>query len=571
MRIVRFGLRRATELGLLFALSWVNAGGIVPIRDSVTFESGQSVVAPGSRVQVRFLANQYMYGSSEYAYVSLAVVPDKELLTPSASRVESWSIIGLLASTPGRNSGLEDNASPYYVEFDAPTTPGDYMLVMGGIPTFVQSPLPSGGGFKRSFIPYGKDRGDLAAAIRRYNGAIIPVAKFSVSGSAPAADETPTLYLRLNGTQPNLAKGVGGLQDKPATFSWEVGKEFKKDRSKLQYRYRMQPDDDTWGVWTGSTEADYSFLLKGVHQFQVQARYIDGATQVESQPASYQFTLVQDHISKPQLKQPFGVPPASADQVSFKEVYGKSHALLVGMWSFDDQQHFPKFDESKISADIMAMDTALRKNGFEVVTVKKAKVSRDDIVEALSALVASAKLNDRLFVYFSTHGFADPGNPGDGYLATSDCSFEKPAVRCLRLRELDVFAEKALNSQNAKQMLIAVDSCFSGLGVVRKSVVTNLINLSQLAVPKGAFMLTAGMATQPAEIDPALGMSTFTHFLADGLSGRADLMGNKGLMTLTQLFVYVQWKVAEQTKSKQIPMMGRIFGDGEMLFWPAKN
>jgi len=198
-------------------------------------------------------------------------------------------------------------------------------------------------------------------------------------------------------------------------------------------------------------------------------------------------------------------------------------------------------------------------------------VSRDEIVTALAALVAKVRRNDRVLVYFSTHGFADQNSPSDGYLATSDCEFEKPEVRCFKLKDLESYAKKAIDSQGAKQVLFAVDSCFSGLGVVLKAASpAATLDLTQLAVPKGAFMLTAGMASQPAQIDPQLGMSTFTHYLAEGLNGKGDLMKN-GVMTLTQLFVYLQWEVIKQTNAKQIPMMGRIAGDGEMLFWPTKK
>jgi hypothetical protein len=42
-----------------------------------------------------------------------------------------------------------------------------------------------------------------------------------------------------------------------------------------------------------------------------------------------------------------------------------------------------------------------------------------------------------------------------------------------------------------------------------------------------------------------------------------------GVITLSELLLYVQYEVARQTNSAQIPMMGRIMGDGEMLFRPA--
>jgi uncharacterized caspase-like protein len=114
-----------------------------------------------------------------------------------------------------------------------------------------------------------------------------------------------------------------------------------------------------------------------------------------------------------------------------------------------------------------------------------------------------------------------------------------------------------------RQIVIAVDSCFSGLGVVVKSVPSS--NLGELARRKGIYMLTAGMEHQTAQIDDAFKMSTFTYYLAQGMDGGADLFKN-GVISLTELFLFVQYQVADRTKASQIPMMGRILGSGEMLF-----
>ena len=80
--------------------------------------------------------------------------------------------------------------------------------------------------------------------------------------------------------------------------------------------------------------------------------------------------------------------------------------------------------------------------------------------------------------------------------------------------------------------------------------------------------MTAGMADQKAQIDPNLGMSTFTHFLASGLEGAAAHYDRGGVITLSDLYTYVQYNVAKQSNSQQIPMLGRLTGDGEMLFKP---
>src|SRR5262249_53698004 len=160
----------------------------------------------------------------------------------------------------------------------------------------------------------------------------------------------------MNGEVPSAVKTPGGLQEKPIEFSWSVGPEFKQDLKKVVYRYRMEPDDDDWGAWTSLQQVRYPFLLKGSHQFRVQAKYSDANTSLQSTPAMYQFTLPKDHVSKPTretlTKGLVGTPPPDNRSIAFNEVYAKSRALVIGMWKFDDAAHFPQFDESKISADV---------------------------------------------------------------------------------------------------------------------------------------------------------------------------------------------------------------------------
>jgi hypothetical protein len=364
------------------------------------------------------------------------------------------------------------------------------------------------------------------------------------------------------------------VQDKPIVLSWYVGNEFKRDKSRVLYRYKMEPEDENWGAWTEATSIGYSFLHRGVHRFVVQAKYTEASQLMESIPATFQFTLPKEHVSKPTAdtltKGVTGIGATPAAQIAFSELYAKSRALLIGTWKFDDVAKFPQFDENKIATDVSTLKAALERNGFEVTTLVQERVRREDISAAISKLVRDAGRDDRLLVYFSTHGFPDPLLPSKGFLATADCTADDPRGRCFALDELTEHAQRAIEGKRVRQVLYAVDSCFSGLGVAQKSVAVTT-NLNQLAMPQGVFMLTAGMANQLAQIDPQLGMSTFTYYLADGLNGKADILGNNGLITLSELFVYVQYKVAERTQSRQIPMLGRIRGDGEMLFMPTKE
>jgi len=543
------------------------AGGLVVRKDSIRFESGTSRVEPRAKVSISFLVNEFVYGSNEYAYLSWAVVPADAPLKATPAQMEQWEVYGVLRGTPQKDIGLEESSAPYVLYFAAPELAGKYKVVISGIPIFRKSPLKTGAGYKQSFIPHSADRRELAKAFFDQPGANIEVARFEVTDKPIAVDNALSVYLRLNGKIPTHVETSGGVGEKPMVFSWAVGNEFKGDRKKLLYRYRLQPDNKEWGAWGHYQDAHYSYIAKGVKQFQVQARY-DTAAPFDSTPATAQFYLPDDYISKATrqvlTKAPIGTPLPDADAISFGSLYPKSRALLVGIWQFDDKT-LPAFGPEKIARDISTMKAALMRHGFEVEILSKERVTRDDIAAALSNLVSKAGRDDRLFVYFSTHGFPDPGNPSEGYLATSDCDVKNPVVRCVRLNELQSHADRGLDGKFVRQILFAVDSCFAGLGIIRKGPV-DLENLSQLAVPQGSFMLTAGMANQLAQIDAARGMSVFTHHLAKGLEGSADLLGNSGLITLSELFVYVQYNVAKDTNAKQIPMLGRMRGDGEMLF-----
>ena len=65
-------------------------------------------------------------------------------------------------------------------------------------------------------------------------------------------------------------------------------------------------------------------------------------------------------------------------------------------------------------------------------------------------------------------------------------------------------------------------------------------------------------------------MSTFTYFLAEGLDGQADLTGD-GVISISELLVYVRAKVATETKGAQTPSFGRLTGVGEMVFRVAQK
>ena len=211
------------------------------------------------------------------------------------------------------------------------------------------------------------------------------------------------------------------------------------------------------------------------------------------------------------------------------------------------------------------MEEALRLNGFKDIDVVTPKnVTRDVIISKLDSIVNISQPNDRIVVYVSSHGFADRIDPSQGYIACYDCNQSSPSLHCVSLKNLQDIIERG-RIKGIKHILLIVDSCFSGLGVITKDSAFPAIGV--VASKAGTHMMTAGMENQLAQMPHNLRMSTFTYYLHKGLTtAEADVMKDN-VVTLSELLLYVQYNVAKETNGQQIPMLGRVSGAGEIIFF----
>jgi hypothetical protein len=546
------------------------AGGIRINSDSVETRGGrEGVFAPGETVSITSRANIYRFGSDKHGYIIFVLHRRSNSGRASADDYRRGVI---MAAEIGQDDG--EGPLPIVVTFRAPNTPGNYVLSYSISPSFAVDEFVSSSitrGLPRPGRAFQLDDETAAVLQRSLSPSLmVEAASFAVATStATTRPATPSVYLRVNGQAPSASPITGGNKEKPLRISWHIGSEYPNRNGNFEYRYKLYPSDKEWSAWSSTKHLDYAFLQRGFHDFRVQARHITGNGIIESREARLNFSLQEALVARVAKGPAAGTEEAGIINVS--QLYPRSRALLIGMWEFDDRAAFTQFEGGKIRADISAMERALTANGFtDIQKLEAARLTKDDIEVALGEFITRATEGDRLIIYFSTHGFAHPSRPSEGYLATSNCDHQNASARCIPLSGLRAHAETVLSARRVKQILFAIDSCFSGLGVVSKSSISQAPNLARLAAPSGAYMLTAGMSDQTAAIDPVLGMSTFTHFLAKGLEGEADIIAG-GVISLSELHLYVQSEVARWTKAKQIPMLGRIIGDGEMLFAPPKT
>jgi len=371
------------------------------------------------------------------------------------------------------------------------------------------------------------------------------------------------IYLEVNGSIPGVKPIIKtGVSEKLTYFSWYIEESLKI--SNIFFRYKLYPDDDEWSPWTMSKETEYFYISSGQHEFRVEGKYNDenGKEKITPQ-VSYSFMLSKPFIARPIIKGESRKVKDKENVLMPDKLYSNSMALLIGITNFQDGS-FAQIPY--IENDVTTLETVLKKIGFDVKSLK-GKITREDIFNSIEELINSAKENDRLIIYFSSHGFPDSTISSEGYIASFDCIKDKPSANCISLTELDKIVERGI-SKPVKHILIIVDSCFSGLGVLTKN--TKYPDIAKIATKKGAHMMTAGIVEQNAQVDLNLKMSIFTHFLANGLSKTEKVKNadytNDGIITLTELLLYVQYEVAQKTNATQIPMLGRIHGDGEMIF-----
>lgn len=512
---------------------------------------------PRQSISMTYTATDYSFSgehSDDHKYYIFFL--DKKVVSPMRTKHDLVFI--QLARSYETNS-----SSPlrYTVEFLSPSQDGIYELKYHKIALFSNYALGHQIG-NRIELDSSAQREIKKHLDQTYEGNWIhSLGTIKIGNSGREKDPNLIIYLRLNDRLPTLEENVqSGVLEKPVKLSWRI--EQSTSISDIKFRYQLYPDDEEWSKWMNTQETYYFFINKGQHEFRVEGKYKNQAgTERLTPQASYSFTLNKAFIAKPILKTSVGplpgIPPISI------EPYSGSKALIVGIAEFNDK-NFGRLPY--IKEDLIVVENSLKQKGFDVKKLEGA-VTREQIFTSIEQLVSSASKNERLIIYFSAHGFKDSYSSSEGYIASTDCDKDNPTVNCVSLDYLDTIVKRCM-AKPVKHVLIIVDSCFSGLGVLTKN--HEYPDVARIAEKPGSHMITAGMAEQLTQMDHRLRQSTFTYFLGKGLSGEADYTGDD-IITLTELFLFVQYEVAKQTAGSQIPMIGRISGQGEIIFDKRPN
>lgn len=237
-------------------------------------------------------------------------------------------------------------------------------------------------------------------------------------------------------------------------------------------------------------------------------------------------------------------------------------AIIIGNTEYSDPGLAQLTAPGKDAEDFARVLKDTEIGAFDQVNIVLNQSSSASI-EAIDEFFDQRMPDDLLVLYFSGHGVRD--ELGALYLAV------KNTIRS-RLRSTAIksdYIREAMDQSRSRRQVLVLDCCNSGAFAQGTKAATG-VSIGTASAFEGGFgrvILTASDSTQFAwEGDKVIGEtdnSLFTHYLVEGLEGKADRNGD-GQITVDELYDYAYEKVRLATP-KQTPSKFSTRQQGEIV------
>ncbi|MBI4679043.1 MAG: caspase family protein [Elusimicrobia bacterium] len=249
---------------------------------------------------------------------------------------------------------------------------------------------------------------------------------------------------------------------------------------------------------------------------------------------------------------PEGKMPAAADVDDLPAAGANpnpnAYAIVIGIDEY--RQKLPRADYAAGDAKVVA-EYLTRVLGYpeeNVATLINDRALKSDLEKYLDRwLLNNAEKDSSVFIYYSGHGAPNP-KTGDAFLVPYDGDptfIMETGYPIGRLYE-------SLRKLPAKEVVVVLDSCFSGAGgrsVIAKGARPLVIAAAApAAVPQNLTVLSAASGDQTSSTYDEKKHGLLTYFFLKGLRGEADLDGD-GKTEIGELFDYLKPRV-EKTARK---------------------
>jgi len=226
-----------------------------------------------------------------------------------------------------------------------------------------------------------------------------------------------------------------------------------------------------------------------------------------------------------------------------------AYAIVIGIEQY--RQKLPKADFAANDAKLMS-EYLTKVMGYpeeNVVTLVNDHAALGDFVKYYEKwLPNNAEKGSTVFVYYSGHGAPNP-KTGDAYLVPYDGDPAFIAETGYSIKRMyDV-----LGRLPAKEIVVALDSCFSGAGgrsVIAKGMRPLVMNIQgSLALSRNITVLSASSGDQISATYDEKGHGLFTYFLLKGMKDE-DVIRQDGSIKMDDLFNYIRPQVERIARKK---------------------
>ncbi len=279
---------------------------------------------------------------------------------------------------------------------------------------------------------------------------------------------------------------------------------------------------------------------------------------------------IDDKGNRTQLR----IPVQTSDAQSLIEFRGKKYALVVGVSKFQrPSRDLPNLEFA--DRDARELHEFLQTPGGgkfapeNMLLLTNEQASLDQFKRSLSMFLSKPGPEDLLVIFLATHGGPDPGAPQDRYFILHDTDPTRLSQTALLMTDLQNDLQQNVRAQ---RLLLLVDTCESAglMGdptIARRGAVNNLSNLyleKLLYREKGRAVITAADVNEGSLEGRRWGNGhgVFTHFLLEGMRGKAD-DDSDSLITVGELFRFVRQQVRIETNYTQNPRL--LVGENENL------
>jgi len=262
----------------------------------------------------------------------------------------------------------------------------------------------------------------------------------------------------------------------------------------------------------------------------------------------------------------------------FEDSHIQRYAVVVGISDYKDPR-IPdlKYADADAQAfyDFITSPVGGNFNKENVLLLKNNQATLKNVKLAITNFLKKAIDTDFVVIFMACHGIPEPDRPNNLYLLTHDSELDSLPATAYHMENVNADMKRYIS---AKRLIFFADACHSA-GLTESTIGTrggsNTINvaLSSLKSTKEGWGIVSASRAGEVSMESNLwggGHGVFTHYLLEGMSGKADAGGNKnGIVTLAEAFDFLEEKVKRVTKNAQHPDISGNFDNNLPLGFPG--